>query len=318
MEPFEAVGRRAIEEVKKVVLEDKSEQPRTLTNRAFDAAVHVASTKGLGDPALEALAIRAYRAVAEETAGATARPREAAQQALDNLFEELADSCQLVAGHSDRHIAPCDLALCVCGSEESSRFLTACFEHAPGAEAILLDGISYSHVQSIASELQQRNVTVLTAQCCNTFAIASKANVCICSSRAIFADGGVLAPAGAKTLALAAKANALALIVVGSTHKLSGRRMPLPGDTESDVRMSNLGSPQAALPNAYDLHAKADSTETDFQVASPQCDFIQPELVSYFVLDTGTHVPSRIGELVEETLGSVANLPEDLQLHPFG
>lgn len=286
----------------------------TVTSSALSAASAVIASIAFSNPAVESIALRAYRAAADDASAATSSPRDAALLALDDVSEEISDCHRLVQQQSSvPHICSTDIALCVSDLEESLSFLSGLPHHTRSVEAILLDCMPPGTASHCMHTLMQEGLTVLSARCSNAFALASKANVCMCATRAIFACGGALVPAGGKLLALAAQAHSLPLLLVGSTHKLCSSSMASIANTPDDARFRNFGAAQSALPRPYDLLARAESNGANLQAVSPQCDFIEPELISYYVLDTGTHVPARINELVDETLGSVSTIPDELQ-----
>lgn len=109
----------------------------------------------------------------------------------------------------------------------------------------------------------------------------------IISSRAVLANGGVLAKTGASNICYAAKYRKVPVIVLTGLHKLS----PLYAFDQNTF--SEQGSPAQVLPFGSKL-------SHEVMVENPSLDYCPPDLISLFVTNLGTHLPSYIYRLLSE------------------
>ena len=122
----------------------------------------------------------------------------------------------------------------------------------------------------------------------DVFALMARVHKVIAPTRAVLANGGLLAQAGAHAIALAAAAHSVPVVVVAGIYKLS------PEWPSNLDRFMALGSPSDVLP-----FGQTDEVE-GVHVESPLFDFVPPELVTLYVTNIGGFNPSYVYRLLAE------------------
>lgn len=124
-------------------------------------------------------------------------------------------------------------------------------------------------------------VTSLTVSDASTFALMARCTKVVIGCHAVFADGSVLAKAGALGLARAANAHHVPLVVVTGTYKFSPEFVR----AGTDWSMSDLLSPEEVLRlNDYnDEEPFHRGLPGEVHVYNPYYDRVPAELVSLFI-----------------------------------
>jgi len=123
----------------------------------------------------------------------------------------------------------------------------------------------------------------------NIFAVMARVNKVVIGTRAVMADGGILADVGTHMLALAAKHHSVPVICVTALYKLC----PLfANDRDSFI---DLQSPGETL-----SYADLGATSQNVQVVSPNCDHVPADLIDLFITNNGAHQPSYVYRLLSE------------------
>ncbi|KAJ1731805.1 GCD complex subunit gcd7 [Coemansia biformis] len=140
------------------------------------------------------------------------------------------------------------------------------------------------------------NIEVVVIPDSAAFAIMSRVNKVILGTRAVMANGGLVAVSGTHMIAAAARHHSTQVVVCAGPYKYS------PWFPSSDDCFNTLESPDAVLPyREGDLVAAVD-------VVSPRYDYVPPELVDIFVDSTGGHLPSYLYRLLRESCDEARDL----------
>lgn len=191
--------------------------------------------------------------------------------------------------------------------------------------------------REMAKALNKSGISTLIIPDSAIFAIMSRVNKVIIGTHSMMANGGIKAPAGAHSIALAAKHFSVPLIVCCPMYKLTPSYL-VSHDSEAFRQFSNL---HAAFPEPYtpttdkssssSLRMEVDEEEKDEEeeketvaaaaVASKECeiieaseicktgtvealhstfDYVPPELITLFVSNIGGNSPSYVYQLLNE------------------
>ncbi|KAI9471187.1 translation initiation factor eIF-2B subunit beta-like protein [Coemansia mojavensis] len=141
------------------------------------------------------------------------------------------------------------------------------------------------------------NIDVVVIPDSAVFAIMSRVNKVILGTRAVMANGGLIASSGAHMVAAAAHHHSTRVVVCAGPYKHS------PWFPFDDDRFNTLISPDAVMPyREGDLVNSVD-------VVSPLYDYVPPELVDILVDNLGGHLPSYLYRLLQENYGDTKDLP---------
>ncbi|EGD94027.1 translation regulator GCD7 [Trichophyton tonsurans CBS 112818] len=131
-------------------------------------------------------------------------------------------------------------------------------------------------------------ITVILIPDSAVFALMSRVNKVILGTHSVLANGGLVAAAGSRVVASAAKVHKTPVVVVSGIYKLS----PVyPFDYE-------------ALIEYGDASAVADYVHSDVaekvDVMNPLYDYVPPELVDLYITNVGAHAPSYLYRIVSD------------------
>ncbi|EZF36456.1 hypothetical protein H101_00007 [Trichophyton interdigitale H6] len=131
-------------------------------------------------------------------------------------------------------------------------------------------------------------ITVILIPDSAVFALMSRVNKVILGTHSVLANGGLVAAAGSRVVASAAKVHKTPVVVVSGIYKLS----PVyPFDYE-------------ALIEYGDASAVADYMHSDVaekvDVMNPLYDYVPPELVDLYITNVGAHAPSYLYRIVSD------------------
>lgn len=141
---------------------------------------------------------------------------------------------------------------------------------------------------SFVKPLSAAGITVILMTDASIFAIMSRVNKVILATHAVIANGGLVAAAGARVIAKAAKAHTVPVIVISGVYKLSPE---YPFEFESLIE---YGDPGRIV--GYDEGGMVDNLEVD----NPVFDYIPPDLVDLFITNLGAHAPSYLYRIVAD------------------
>ncbi|KAJ1778437.1 GCD complex subunit gcd7 [Coemansia sp. RSA 2523] len=208
---------------------------------------------------------------------------------LDNIEDDIAKNA-LEYIHSNEIILTCGRSLTVekfllkaAGKRKFHVIVTEC---APTYEG-------HEQAKALASS---PNIEVVVIPDSAVFAIMSRVNKVILGTRAVMANGGLIAVSGTHMVAAAAHHHSTQVVVCAGPYKHS------PWFPFNDDRFNALVSPDAVLPyREGDLVNNVD-------VISPRYDYVPPELVDIFVDSMGGHLPSYLYRLLQENYGDAKDL----------
>lgn len=152
-------------------------------------------------------------------------------------------------------------------------------EGAPG-----LDGHKLAH-----SLCKIPNISVTIIPDSNLYAIMARVNKVILSPHAIMADGGAISSSGHLMVAAAAKEFLVPVVCISGAFSLT----PLFAHNQT-LALQQLQSPASTLPY------NADVNFLNVEVVSPAFDYITPDLVSLYVTNDGSQLPSYMFRLLSE------------------
>lgn len=136
--------------------------------------------------------------------------------------------------------------------------------------------------------LSAAGITIILMTDASIFAIMSRVNKVILATHAVIANGGLIAAAGARVIAKAAKVHTVPVIVVSGVYKLSPQ---YPFEFESLIE---YGDPGRIV--GYDDGALLDNLEVD----NPVFDYVPPDLVDLYITNLGAHAPSYLYRIVAD------------------
>ncbi len=128
--------------------------------------------------------------------------------------------------------------------------------------------------------LSAAGITVILMTDASIFAIMSRVHKVILATHAVIANGGLVAAAGARVVAKAAKVHTVPVIVISGVYKLSPE---YPFEFESLIE---YGDPGPIV--GYDDGRLVDKLEVD----NPVFDYVPPDLVDLYITNLGAHAPS--------------------------
>lgn len=211
---------------------------------------------------------------------------------IEEIIDELEQVDDQIAGYAQEHIHSNEVILTHSSSLSVQKFLlkaaekrkftvimTESYPNDHDATHSSVVGKSRQELDSdddISSEaflkpLTAAGVTVILISDASIFAIMSRVNKVILATHAVIANGGLVAAAGARIIAKAAKVHRTPVIVVSGVYKLSPE---YPFEFESLIE---YGDPGKVI--GYDDGALVDSLE----VENPVYDYVPPDLVDLYI-----------------------------------
>lgn len=150
----------------------------------------------------------------------------------------------------------------------------------------------------MAKSLDKSGISTLIIPDSAVFAIMSRVNKVIIGTHSMMANGGIKAPAGSHSIALAAKHFSVPLIVCCPTYKLTPDYLVL-HDSDAFKKFSHL---HTAFPEPYTPKGDqaSTSTTTTLEAVLSTFDYVPPELITLFVSNIGGNSPSYVYQLLKE------------------
>ncbi|KAI9835826.1 MAG: GCD complex subunit gcd7 [Sclerophora amabilis] len=142
--------------------------------------------------------------------------------------------------------------------------------------------------ESFQKPLISAGITVILIPDSGVFALMSRVNKVILGTHAVLANGGLVAAAGAKTIAKAAQMHKTPVVIVSGVYKLS----PVyPFDFEGLIEYGDAS--KIFKYEDGDLVQKVD-------VENPLFDYVPAELVDLYITNLGGHAPSYLYRIVSD------------------
>ncbi|KAJ5562200.1 hypothetical protein N7535_003344 [Penicillium sp. DV-2018c] len=143
-------------------------------------------------------------------------------------------------------------------------------------------------VEAFQKPLIEHGITVILIPDSAVFAIMSRVNKVILGTHSVLANGGLVAAAGTRIIARAAKVHQTPVVVVSGVYKLS----PVyPFDFDSLIE---YGDPSKVLP--YEDGALIEQID----VQNPIYDYVPAELIDLYITNLGGHAPSYLYRIVSD------------------
>lgn len=160
--------------------------------------------------------------------------------------------------------------------------------------------------RDMAKSLTKSGISTIIIPDSAVFANMCRVNKVIIGCHSMMANGGIKAPAGSHSIALAAKHYSVPLIVCCPMYKLTPEYL-VSHDSVAFKQFSNL---HAAYPEPYISQAPPDNTTSNDGVSECKSnvieslhsifDYVPPELITLFVSNTGGNSPSYVYQLLNE------------------
>lgn len=210
--------------------------------------------------------------------------------AIDEIVDELSQADDQISAYAPEHIHSNEIVLTYATSHTVQKFLlkaaakrkftvihAEAFPNEHEATHALVAG---SHQENHESDLRHEQfhkrltaagITVILIPDSAVFAIMSRVNKVILGTQVVLADGGLVAAAGARTIAKAASVHCTPVIVLSATYKLS----PVyPFDYDELTEYGNAGK----------VFNYEDGNLVDYvDVENPLSDYVPAELVDLYI-----------------------------------
>ncbi|KAH0544719.1 hypothetical protein FGG08_001224 [Glutinoglossum americanum] len=142
--------------------------------------------------------------------------------------------------------------------------------------------------ETFQKTLTAAGATVILIPDSAIYALMSRVNKVILGTHAVLANGGLVASAGARTIANAAREHSTPVMVVSGVYKLS----PVyPFDFEALIEHGDAG--KVVGYEDRDLVSRV-------QVVNPVYDYVPAELVNLYITNLGGHAPSYLYKIVSD------------------
>lgn len=154
----------------------------------------------------------------------------------------------------------------------------------------------------MAKSLDKSGISTLIIPDSAVFAIMSRVNKVIIGTHSMMANGGIKAPAGSHSIALAAKHFSVPLIVCCPMYKLTPEYL-VSHDSTAFKQFSHLHS---AYPEPYTPKSTMSTKEppktsvSAVEAILSTFDYVPPELITLFVSNIGGNSPSYVYQLLNE------------------
>ncbi|RKP28095.1 translation initiation factor eIF-2B beta subunit, partial [Syncephalis pseudoplumigaleata] len=217
-------------------------------------------------------------------------------QAIQEYIDELENVYANVAGQVLDHIHSNEIILTVGKSRTVEQFLRHAAKKRRFQVVVAEGAPSYlGHEQAAALVAAGIETTVIPDAA--VFAVMSRMNKVVMGAHGVFANGGLSAVAGSRTVTAAAQHHHVPVVVCCGVFKFSP---VVPFDAS---QYTVYGAPDAILPFEEDQLIK------DVQVLQPHYEYVPPEYIDLFITNFGAQSRSFIGQLLVEQYNS-----EDIEL----
>ncbi|RKF62484.1 putative translation initiation factor eIF-2B subunit beta [Erysiphe neolycopersici] len=228
---------------------------------------------------------------------------------IREIIDEIAQESDLIAGYALEHIHSNEIILthsfsqCVhkflLKAAEKRKFTVIMAESYPNVHDSVHSAVmgkcgddseedDEMNTESFLEPLSAAGITVILISDSSIFAIMSRVNKVIFATHAVIANGGLIADAGARIIAKAAKVHRIPVIVVSGVYKLSPE---YPYEVESLIE---YGDPGKVVP--FDNGDLVENLEID----NPVYDYVPPDLVDLYITNLGAHAPSYLYRIVAD------------------
>lgn len=208
---------------------------------------------------------------------------------LRELMEELERSPQDIAMQSLEHIHFDEVIMTVGYSRTVEKFLKKAASKRK-CQVFVAEAAPLLSGHTLAKSLAESGIQTVLIQDAAIFAIMSRVNKVIIGTHSVMANGGLKAPCGAHTLALAAKYHSVPFVVLAPMFKLTPRYV----SSTDQEGFNHMMSPEAVM------SFSDDSVLSNVEVINPAFDYVPPDLVTLLVSNVGGNAPSYVYRLLSE------------------
>ena len=240
------------------------------------------------------------------SAGATTDLRAEIIEGIGEIIDELDQADEQIAGYALEHIHSNEVILTHTSSLTVQRFL---LKAATKRKFTVIHAETYPNnhndvhacvtgsstntdddltPENFAKPLISAGITVILIPDSAVFALMSRVNKVILGTHAVLANGGLIAAAGARVIAMAAKAHRTPVVIVSGIFKLSPSH---PFDPESYIEYGDVSKIVPYQDGS--MVGKVD-------IENPLFDFVPPDLVSLYITNLGGHAPSYLYRIVQD------------------
>ncbi|KAJ5489664.1 translation initiation factor eIF-2B subunit beta [Penicillium diatomitis] len=227
-------------------------------------------------------------------------------EGIGEIIDELGQVDDQIASYALEHIHSNEIILTHTSSTTVQKFLVKAatkrkftvihaesFPNNHEATHATVSGKSVNDEENLSTEAFQKplialGITVILIPDSAVFALMSRVNKVILGTHSVLANGGLVAAAGTRVIARAAKVHQTPVVVVSGVYKLS----PVyPFDFESLIE---YGDASKVLP--YEDGDLVDQID----VQNPIYDYVPAELVDLYITNLGGHAPSYLYRIVSD------------------
>ncbi|KAL8645449.1 MAG: hypothetical protein Q9210_006701 [Variospora velana] len=211
-------------------------------------------------------------------------------EGIQEIIDELGQADDQIASYALDHIHANEIVLTLTPSMTVQNFLlraavkrkftvihveTSPYEQQHISATLILGSSNCDHEENpvrFHQALTVAGVAVIVVPFSAVFALMSRVSKVILDSHVVLADGGLVASAGAKAIAQAAKINRTPMVVLSAIYKLSPAHA---FDTEGLVDFGD--------PTRLSAFAERESLTEGNDVENPLYDFVPPDLVNLYL-----------------------------------
>ena len=227
-------------------------------------------------------------------------------EGISEIIDELDQSDEQIANYAPEHVHPNEVIFTYSSSLTVQRFLLKAASkrkftiiHAEGyptshrrTHALITGNFDRDEddlpPDSFQKPLTSAGITVILIPDSAIFAVMSQVTKVIIGTHAILANGALVAAAGAKIVAKAAKAHKTPVIVLAGTYKLSPR---YPYDPDTFVEFGDSSKVFSKQDGDLIEKVKADN---------PVLDFVPPDMIDLYITNLGGHAPGYLYQIIKD------------------
>jgi translation initiation factor eIF-2B subunit beta len=227
-------------------------------------------------------------------------------EGISEIIDELEQSDEQIANYASEHIHPNEVILTYSSSTTVQRFLLKAASkrkftviHAEAypnnhhrTHALVTGNLDQNEDDLLADTFQKpltaAGITVILIPDSAIFAVMSQVNKVIIGTHAILANGALMAAAGVKVVAKAAKAHQTPVIVLSGTYKLSPQ---YPYDPDMFLEFGD---------SSKVLSKRNGEALEKVEVENPIFDFVPPDMIDLYITNLGGHAPSYLYRIIKD------------------
>ena len=218
-------------------------------------------------------------------------------EAVRTFIDDLGELHEDISRQALEHIHEQEVVLTFGRSKTVMEFLKAAARKRTFSVIVAESAPQYEGRQT-ARDLSREGIKATVVTDSAVFALMTRVNKVIIGVRAVLANGGLLAHAGAYLIAMAAKAHHVPLVVLSGLYKFT----PLYPSEDQDT-FADMGPPNAVMPfDEADMVVRHhdDALDAGIVVKNPLYDYVPPSHVSLFISNQGGIMPPYIYQILAE------------------